>query len=1075
MITVSASLNQNFYQWEKRGRGWTVWDGPVELEPPFTPFVHSYNGRFAPPIDDGRSPTRVGSWLEKLKNRLTGAVENTAYNENSVISEPDPGYFVERSPLVEIAISVPPDYAIVKQTAEQFILSLTAIRLPVSFEVIGTQRSIVFQLACRELDAPRVRQQLKAYFPEAVFSINENPLREIWVEEAESIVIDFGLSNEFMRPLREFRSFDVDPLIGIIGALSNLEPREVGILQVLFQPARNSWAESIMRSVTGFQGESFFADAPEMVGLAKEKIERPLFAAVIRIASLSSNFERTRDIAISMGGVLAQFSRPGSNELIPLDNEDYDDFCHEEDLLLRQSRRSGVLLNTSELASLIHLPSASVRSEKLSRETRRTKAAPVITLDHSLLLGENTHQGKTIAVTVSAEQRLKHTHVIGATGTGKSTLLLNSIIQDIEAGEGLGVIDPHGDLIDQILGYIPDKRFDEVVLFDPADTEFPIGFNILSTHSELEKNILASDLAAVFRRLSTSWGDQMTSVLGNAILAFLESEKGGTLLDLRRFLIDPVFRKLFLESVKDPEVIYFWQKEFPLLTGRPQAPVLTRLDTFLRPKIIRNMVGQKHNKIDFENILNKRKILLVKLAQGLIGEENTYLLGAFIVSKLHQIVMGRQELGERERENFWLYIDEFQNFVTPSMAAILSGARKYHLGLILSHQDLEQLSRRDSEVASSVISNPATRVCFRLGDFDARKLQEGFSYFSAEDLQNLSVGEAICRIERADYDFNLRTAGLSQMDPKLALQRRQHLVALSREKYASGRKKVEDNLFEPKVTTDAADIKAGDSNGQRSSKWDATNITVNGESSRMARDETTHRNPISLGLSKVKTDTRSRDQTQRREIGPVSPESASADRFNKADNTDAQTIQSSPGRGGQQHKRLQSALRHLGQSKSYLASIEKPMLGGTGSVDVVLERNNVSIACEISVTTDLQHELENLHKCLAAGFDHVVMISGSARTLNLAKKVAIGSISDADFARVQFLLFEQFSAFLETLDAGIASTEKAIRGYKVKTKYTPVSESEKKARKKIITQTILQALRKAKEKQDAHQNRRRFD
>jgi hypothetical protein len=167
------------------------------------------------------------------------------------------------------------------------------------------------------------------------------------------------------------------------------------------------------------------------------------------------------------------------------------------------------------------------------------------------------------------------------------------IFQDVQNGEGIGVIDPHGDLIDRILEHIPENRFNDVVLFDPADTNYPIGFKILSAHSEIEKNILASDLGAVFRRLSTSWGDQMTSVLGNAILAFLESDKGGTLLDLRRFLIDVEFRNSFLKTVKDREVIYFWQKEFPLLSGRPQAPVLTRLDTFLRPQIIRNMVGRK--------------------------------------------------------------------------------------------------------------------------------------------------------------------------------------------------------------------------------------------------------------------------------------------------------------------------------------------------------------------------------------------------------------------------------------------------------------------------------------------------
>ena len=229
------------------------------------------------------------------------------------------------------------------------------------------------------------------------------------------------------------------------------------------------------------------------------------------------------------------------------------------------------------------------------------------------------------------------------------------------------------------------------MLLDPSDEAYPVGFNILSAHSELERNLLASDLVSVFRRLSTSFGDQMTTVLGNAILAFLESSEGGTLADLRRFLVEPGFRERFLATVRDPEIVYYWQKEFPLLTGKPQGPILTRLDTFLRPKVIRHMVSQKENRLDFAAIMNGRKILLAKLSQGLIGEENSYLLGTLIVSKLNQIATSRQNMAAAERTPFYLYIDEFHNFVTPSLAAILVGARKYNLGLILAHQELQQL------------------------------------------------------------------------------------------------------------------------------------------------------------------------------------------------------------------------------------------------------------------------------------------------------------------------------------------------------------------------------------------------
>ncbi len=280
----------------------------------------------------------------------------------------------------------------------------------------------------------------------------------------------------------------------------------------------------------------------------------------------------------------------------------------------------------------------------------------------------------------------------------------------------------------------------------------------------------------------------MNTVLANAIMAFLESSEGGTLSDLRRFLVEPGFRAQFLPTVQDPEIVYYWQKEFPLLTGKPQGPILTRLDTFLRPKVIRHMVSQKENRIDFAAIMNGRKILLAKLSQGFIGEENSYLLGTLIVSKLNQTAVSRQNMAASERKHFYLYVDEFHNFVTPSLAAILAGARKYNLGLVLAHQELHQLSNRDSDVASAVISNPYTRVCFRLGDFDAKKLEEGFSFFKAKDLQNLSVGHAVCRIERAEYDFNLKITPLPAVEAELAARRREQIVAASRERYATRRR-----------------------------------------------------------------------------------------------------------------------------------------------------------------------------------------------------------------------------------------------------------------------------------------------
>jgi len=1014
--TLAEQLTEDFYAWEKRGRGWDVWPYPVALEPPFRPFLgHFVNPQ--PVFDDARKPTFLGALVDSVRERFTGkrADAELLAPLPDAISEPEPELFWDETGLVEIRVSLPPQVKVTSQIAGQFLLSLSYCAHPLSFEVVGLPHAIIVQIACRESDAGHVKRQLRAHFPDASLDTTEDFLRKRWRTNLQRLIVDFGLSQEFMRPLRAFPNFDPDFLIGITGALADIADGELALLQVLFAATRSPWSDNILRAVTDWEGHPFFADAPEMVSLAREKVEHPLFAALVRVAAESPDPFRARELVRAIGAALTPLASPGSNELIPLTNHEYDYELHEEDLLLRRTHRSGMILNGAELVSLVHPPSASVRAERLARESRKTKAAPPIAQGHALVLGENIHQGKTMRVSVSAEQRLRHTHIVGATGTGKSTLLLNLIAQDIAQGNGVGVIDPHGDLVEEILGRVPERRWDDVVLFDPADAEYPVGFNILSANSDVERTILTSDLGMVFRRFATSWGDQMTSLLGNAISAFLESDKGGTLLDLRRFLIEREYRTHVLETVKDPHVRYWWEKEFALLRGSPQASILTRLDTFLRPKLVRNVVSQKENRLRFDETLNTGKILLVKLAQGLIGEENAHLLGAFLVSKLHQVVMARQEVPAAERKDFFLYIDEFQNFITPSLASILSGARKYRLGLILAHQDLRQLWSRDTDVASAVIANPSTRICFRLGDFDAQKLKGGFASFDPQDLQNLGVGEAIARIERADYDFNLRTLPLPAIDELQAARTREHLIALSREKYATPRADVEAQQVPetPAVHVPAAPVLEQPSRGSR---------------------------PDAVMAVSLETHVATRDKAT-----PRAPEPAL-------------------GRGGAQHKYLQQLVKKFAEDKGYRVTIEKPVLKGLGSVDVSIEKNGVSVACEISVASTVEQELGNIQKCLAAGFGHVAVVSAEKKAVAKLKEFVSRRLEAQNVGRVHVLLPEEFFSFLEELDAQAASKDTTVRGYTVKVRYKPMGEAEKSERKQAIARTILGALKRLKDK-----------
>ena len=313
----------------------------------------------------------------------------------------------------------------------------------------------------------------------------------------------------------------------------------MALFQVLWQPVQHPWAESIVRSVTHADGKPFFVNSPELAGAAEQKTGKPLFAAVVRILARTATEKRLFDIARDLAASLRVFSNPQGNALIPLQLEDYALGNHVEDVLRRQTRRTGMLLNSDELAGFVHLPSSAVRSPALLRDSGATKAAPdIVRKPPGIVIGDNEHLGEIVPVYLTADQRMRHTHIIGTSGTGKSSLLFNMIQQDIENGEGVAVLDPHGDLINQILGIIPDDRIDDVVLVDTSDVEFPVSFNILQAQTNEEKNLLASDLVAVFHRLSSSWGDQMDTVLQNAILAVLKSGRGGTLRICSDFLAE---------------------------------------------------------------------------------------------------------------------------------------------------------------------------------------------------------------------------------------------------------------------------------------------------------------------------------------------------------------------------------------------------------------------------------------------------------------------------------------------------------------------------------------------------------
>lgn len=1025
MAWLAEKLIEQFFDWEILGRGTLpACEVPVTPEPPFRPF-QGYRAPVPSGIDEGRRHTMLSGLLESLRpTSLSPDIEADGAEDDSLDFRVS-----DSEPTTELRVHLGRDFLPKRESFEAFILSLDGCLGPLTFEVFGNGKEITVQFVTAPKDVPLIQGQGSACFPEVYFTTGQSDpgLRSAWFSDGdgEEQILEFGLATPFHFP---FSTKNADPLTGIVGVLSELDADALGLFQVLFEPVRHPWAMGLLGTVLTEEGDSFFSDGQDLVKATRLKVSKPLFGVVVRFAARSRSRPEAHEILRRLSSSLAVLSGSDANSLVPLDGDGADSGVSPEDLFTRRTRRFGMVLNLEELVALVHFPKPSQLAGSV-RGFSRTKAAPAEVLSSSgLELGENVHRDRIRTITLNRDQRVRHMHLIGASGTGKSNLMLNLIRQDIANGEGLAVLDPHGDLIDRVLETIPEDRVDDVILLDPSDEEFPVGFNILSAHSELEKTLLASDLCSVFRRLATSWGDQMTAVFSNAILAFLESSRGGALADLRRFLVEKPFREEFLPTVQDPEVVYFWQHEYPLLSGRPEGSVVTRLNTFLRPKPIRYMVSQRENRLDFTRIMDDGKILLARIPHGLIGEENAHLLGSLLVVKIHQLVMGRQSRQAESRRPFWLYIDEFHHFMTTSMASILSGARKYNLGLVLAHQDLQQLEGRDRDVASAVISNAYTRICFRLGDHDARKMENGFFAFDRNDLQSLGTGEAVSRVGRAEHDFNLAVpwheiqSGPEQQSVIDTIQARTH------ERYARPRAEVEIEIAKHRPGIEA----------QKAIPKEA-----------ITKEPTGAANLPKQPASKAKTATEA-PQTETPPAKPAQP---------------GEQPTPSPGRGGPEHKALQSLVKRLAESFNYRVTMEKPVLDGQGFADLALERGDTLIAVEISVTTPVEKEIQNLRKCIHAGFDTVVMLSPDRERLRKIEEAASKAFQRSDLERTHFSLPENFSEVLQSNNSEKSPAEGVMhKGYEVKAIFQDIDDNEVSSRKRAIRKTISLALRKQRKK-----------
>ncbi|MDO8264787.1 MAG: type IV secretion system DNA-binding domain-containing protein [Candidatus Parcubacteria bacterium] len=417
---------------------------------------------------------------------------------------------------------------------------------------------------------------------------------------------------------------------------------------------------------------------------------------------------------------------------------------------------------------------------------------------------------------IKTDDRRRHMYVVGKTGMGKTNMLVNMAIQDITAGHGMAFIDPHGEAAEEILAFIPKERVKDVVYFNPSDFDFPIAFNIMEEVAPQYRHLVAGGLMGVFKKIWPDvWSARMEYILNNCILALLEYP-GSTLLGVNRMLSDLVYRKKVIDKVTDPVVKAFWTQEFARYTQRYEveatAAIQNKIGQFISAPLIRNIVGQEKTKLDMRKIMDTEKIFIINLSKGKVGEDNSRLLGALVVTKLQLAAMSRVDMPEKDRKDFYLYVDEFQNFATESFANILSEARKYRLTLILTHQYITQM---DETVRDAVFGNVGTLVTFRVGADDAEFLEREFTPdFLAADLVNLGKYNIYLKLMidgLAGRPFSAET--LKPM-PKPDQSYEKEINESSREKYGTPRKIVDEYISDWAGVSDASAEKSAQTKSQ---------------------------------------------------------------------------------------------------------------------------------------------------------------------------------------------------------------------------------------------------------------------
>jgi len=643
-------------------------------------------------------------------------------------------------------------YGIIKRGLSGFFQSQESI----SFEIAAKPSDIRFYVLVPDYLRDLVEKQIHSTYSEA--EIIETEEYNIFHKEGKVAFASLKFSNANIFPIKRFKDLPTDPLNLVTSAMSKLSEEESAVLQIIVSPAGNQWrgkGKTYVASIREHQTQGELAQVNADTSLTQgveEKIAKVGFNTLIRIVCVGKTEENAKATLNNIVNAFEQFRLASYNGFLKRSSFLKKFFLI--DFLYRYFSffTRPMILNTDELATIFHFPNKEVLTPHIHSLLAKKSAPPTLLPETGLYLGESVFRGLKKKVHIMVDDRRRHMYIVGQTGVGKSEFLKSMIIQDIKEGKGVAFLDPHGDAVEDILTKIPPERAEDVVYFDPGDTERPMGLNILEAETEEQKHLVINSFIGLLYKLydpnhTGIMGPRLERAIRNVMLTAME-EKGNTLVEVLRLLISPEFAKEKMAIIKDPLVKRYWTEELAQTSDFHKSETLgyfvSKFDRFVTDKLMRNIIGQSPSAFNFRKVMDERKILLCNLSKGKIGDENSQFLGLILVPRILVAAMSRVNIPEDQRADFYLYVDEFQNFATPDFAQILSEARKYRLSLCVANQFIAQM---EEHIRNAVFGNVGTLVSFRVGVDDAEYLFNHFEpTFDKHDLMNVAVGNVYLRL-----------------------------------------------------------------------------------------------------------------------------------------------------------------------------------------------------------------------------------------------------------------------------------------------------------------------------------------